>query len=140
MRIKDARQTFVGIWIRQLLDGQPIEVWGGEQLRDFNDVEDVVQAMLIASQSSDCFGKIFNLGSEEKVSLLQLANMLQELNGSGDINIMTYPQERKKIDIGDYYSSFERFRTMTGWEPARSLGETLRRTLDYYSDHLSYYI
>ena len=140
MRIKDARQTFVGIWIRQLLEGQPIEVWGGEQLRDFNDVEDVVQAMLIASQDANCFGKIFNLGSDEKISLLELANMMKDLHGSGEIKIMAYPPERKKIDIGDYYSSFERFKAMTGWEPAQSLGQTLRRTLDYYIDCLPAYI
>ena len=35
MRVKDARQTFVGIWIRRLLEGEPLEVWGGEQRRDF---------------------------------------------------------------------------------------------------------
>jgi nucleoside-diphosphate-sugar epimerase len=140
MRIKDARQTFVGIWIRQLLEGQPIEVWGGEQLRDFNDVEDVVRAMLITSQDVNCFGKIFNLGSDEKISLIKLANMMKEIHGSGEIKIMDYPPERKKIDIGDYYSSFERLKAMTGWEPAQSLEQTLQRTLGYYTDYLSAYI
>ena len=48
MRIKDARQTFVGIWIRRLLEHQPIEVWGGQQVRDFTDVEDAVDAFLLA--------------------------------------------------------------------------------------------
>ena len=140
MRIKDAKQTFVGIWVRQILKNEPIEVWGGEQLRDFNDVEDVVQAMLIASQDSNCFGKVFNLGSVEKVSLLQLAKMIINIHGSGEIKMMAYPPERKKIDIGDYHSSFARFKDMTGWEPAITLEQTLRRTLDYYSDHLSVYI
>jgi len=140
MRIKDAKQTFVGIWVRQILEGAPIEVWGGDQLRDFNDVEDVVQAMLIASQNENCFGKVFNLGSEEKVSLLKLANMIKELHGSGEIKIIAYPPERKKIDIGDYYSSFTQFKDMTGWEPALTLEQTLQRTLDYYSDHFSLYI
>jgi UDP-glucose 4-epimerase len=130
MRIKDAKQTFVGIWIRQIL----------EQLRDFNDVDDVVRAMLIASQDENCFGKVFNLGSEEKVSLLKLANMMKDLHGRGEIKIMPYPAERKKIDIGDYHSSFARFKDMTGWEPALTLEQTLRRTLGYYSDHLSFYI
>src|SRR6185295_15038042 len=41
MRIKDARQTFVGVWIRRILEGEPFEVWGGEQLRDFTYVDDV---------------------------------------------------------------------------------------------------
>jgi nucleoside-diphosphate-sugar epimerase len=140
MRIKDARQTFVGIWIRQLLEGQPIEVWGGEQLRDFNDVEDVVRAMLTASQDNHCFGEIFNLGSQEKISLLDLAKMMQQIHGSGELKIMDYPEERKKIDIGDYYSSFDRFKAMTGWEPSQTLKQTLQRTLDYYSTNLPAYI
>lgn len=140
MRIKDARQTFVGIWIRQLLEGHPIEVWGGEQLRDFNDVEDVVHAMLTASQDNNCFGEIFNLGSQEKISLIELATMMKEIHGSGELKIMDYPAERKKIDIGDYYSSFNRFKTLTGWEPAQSLKQTLQRTLDYYADHFTAYI
>ena len=44
MRIKDARQTFLGIWVKCLLDGKPFEVWGGEQLRDFTYVDDCVEA------------------------------------------------------------------------------------------------
>jgi nucleoside-diphosphate-sugar epimerase len=72
--------------------------------------------------------------------LLQLANMMRNIHGSGEIKIMAYPPERKKIDIGDYHSSFRRFKDTTGWEPAITLEQTLRRTLDYYSDHLSIYI
>ena len=62
MRIKDARQTFVGIWIKLLLQNKPIEVWGGDQLRDFNYVDDVVDAMLRAAVSDNAWGKIYNLG------------------------------------------------------------------------------
>ncbi len=83
--------------------------------------------MLIASQDSNCFGKVFNLGSEGKVSLIQLANMMKEIHGSGEIKIMAYPPDRKKIDIGDYHSSLLRFKDMTGWEPAITLEQTLRR-------------
>ena len=46
MRIKDVRQTFVGAWIRLLLEGKPFEVWGGDQKRDFSFSEDVSQAFL----------------------------------------------------------------------------------------------
>src|SRR3954463_3924766 len=62
MRIKDARQTFVGLWVRQLLEGQPIEVWGGEQLRDFTDVDDAVYAFLLAAVNSSPKGEVYNLG------------------------------------------------------------------------------
>src|SRR5690349_7046956 len=45
MRVKDARQTFLGTWIRLLMEGKPFEVWGGQQLRDFTYVDDVVDAL-----------------------------------------------------------------------------------------------
>ena len=61
MRIKDERQTFVGIWIRCLLENKPFEVWGGEQLRDFTYVEDCISAMLLAAQQDSSIGKIYIL-------------------------------------------------------------------------------
>ena len=57
MRIKDARQTFVGVWIRRLLEDQPIEVWGGEQRRDFTYVDDCVDALLLAALHPEARGQ-----------------------------------------------------------------------------------
>jgi UDP-glucose 4-epimerase len=139
MRIKDARQTFVGIWIRRLLEDDPIEVWGGDQLRDFNDVEDVVDALLTAALTEESYGQVFNLGSEEKVSLLELAERMIELNGSGKLKIMQFPEQRSKIDIGDYYSSHEKISSLTGWKPKRPLTQTLQGTLDFYKTNLALY-
>ena len=139
MRVKDARQTFVGIWIRRLLEGQPIEVWGGEQLRDFNDVDDVVDALLLAGAQRDLSPEPFNLGHSEPISLRDLAELMIELNGSGSLRVTPYPSERQRIDIGDYYSCHRRFSDATGWEPFRPLRQTLAHTLAYYRDHLGAY-
>src|SRR6478735_1320947 len=68
MRIKDARQTFVGVWIRRLLEGKPIEVWGGEQLRDFTYVDDAVAAFLLAAARPEGIGGVFNLGGPPPIS------------------------------------------------------------------------
>ena len=68
MRVKDERQTFLGIWLRQLIDGQPIRVFGdGKQIRDFNFVDDVVAALLLVADDPEADGGIFNLGSSEKL-------------------------------------------------------------------------
>lgn len=139
MRVKDARQTFVGIWIRQLLDGDPIEVWGGDQLRDFNDVEDVVDALLTTSLIEESYGQVFNLGSEEKISLLELAQRMIDLNGYGNLTVMEFPEQRSKIDIGDYYSSHKKISSLTGWQPQRHLNQTLKRTLEFYRSNLAFY-
>ncbi len=132
MRIKDARQTFVGIWIRQLLQGKIFEVWGGEQLRDFNYVEDVVDAFIIAAANQNADGKIFNLGSDEVVSLKQLAELLIDVSKTGQFQIREFPEERKKIDIGDYYSDYKLINKMLDWKPKTSLRDGLEKTLAYY--------
>lgn len=140
MRIKDARQTFVGIWVRRLLEDRPFEVWGGEQLRDFNYVDDVVDAFLAVALNPVAWGRVFNLGSPEVVSLTQLARQLVEVNGGGDFQVREFPAERKKIDIGDYYSDFSLIRQELGWEPRIDLREGFRRTLDYFRAHGGHYL
>jgi len=141
MRIKDARQTFVGIWIRCLLEGKPFEVWGGEQLRDFNYVDDVVDAFLIAAVNDKANGGIFNLGSDEVVSLKALAECLLSANdGVGSFDIKVFPEERKKIDIGDYYSDYSLITKTLSWQPQVSLSDGLQYTLKYYRVHLEKYL
>src|SRR5690606_12855871 len=104
MRIKDARQTFVGVWVRRILEDQPIEVWGGKQLRDFTYVDDAVEAFLIAAAHRDAVGLAFNLGGPPRVTLQRLAEMMIEINGGGALVVREFPGDRKKIDIGDYYA------------------------------------
>ncbi len=104
MRVKDARQTFVGVWIRFLLEGRSFEVWGGNQLRDFNYVDDCVEALLLAALNESSYGQIFNLGDRKVISLKELAEMLIKIHGGGQYIVRTFPEDRKKIDIGDYYN------------------------------------
>jgi UDP-glucose 4-epimerase len=140
MRVKDARQTFLGIWIRQLLDGEPIKVFGdGTQLRDFNFVDDCVDAMLLAATSDKAVGKAYNLGSSEVASLKSLADLLVSLRPGGRYEIVPFPPERKAIDIGDYYGDFGLIRSELGWAPAVGLAQGLRQTLEYYQLHRGHY-
>jgi nucleoside-diphosphate-sugar epimerase len=140
MRIKDARQTFVGIWIRRLLEGKPFEVWGGQQLRDFNYVEDVVDAFLLAAMDDRANGQVLNLGSDEVVSLKELADILVKVNGEGSFDIKAFPEERKNIDIGDYYSDYTLISKTIGWKPRVPLAEGVKQTLDYYRAGLMDYL
>ncbi len=140
MRVKDARQTFLGIWLKRVIDGEPIEIWGdGLQLRDFNYVDDVVDAMLLAAANDAANGKIYNLGSAEIINLKDLAHKLLALNGGGQCNIIPFPPDRKAIDIGDYYSDFSLIRGELQWQPRVDLNEGLRRTLEYYRKHRGEY-
>ncbi len=140
MRIRDARQTFVGVWIRQLVEGRPIEVWGGEQLRDFTYVDDAVRALLLAAARPEADGGVFNLGGAGVVSLLELARLAVAANGGGSIEVREFPPERKRIDIGDYHSDFSRITRVLGWKPEIPIKRALARTIAFYRRHLAHYL
>jgi UDP-glucose 4-epimerase len=140
MRIKDARQTFVGIWICRAIQGQPIEVWEGHQLRDFTYVDDAVEAFLLAARQESANGQVFNLGGDCVISLKDLAALLVEVNAGGEYVMRSFPADRKRIDIGDYYSDYSNIRSVLGWEPKISLRDGLRRSLTYYREHLDKYL
>jgi UDP-glucose 4-epimerase len=140
MRVKDARQTFLGWWIRQLIEGRELQIFGtGEQLRDLNFVDDVISAMLVAAINPKAVSQVYNLGGEP-ISLLELAKLMVECNGSGSFTIVPFPEDRKTIDIGHYYGSFEKIKTDLEWEPQVSLREGLEHTLSYYKKHLRHYV
>jgi len=140
MRVKDARQTFLGIWIKLLMEGKPFDVWGGEQLRDFTYVDDAVAALLLAATKEEANGQIYNLGGCEVITLRELASLLVKVNGSGEFQVRAFPDDRKRIDIGDYYADDSRIRSELGWAPQVNLEEGLTRSLDYYRCHLVNYL
>jgi UDP-glucose 4-epimerase len=140
MRVKDARQTFVGVWLRRLVEGQPFEVWGGEQLRDFTYVDDAVEAFLLAASRDAAIGKVFNLGGPRPVTLKRLAALLVRLNGGGEFVVRKFPADRKKIDIGDYYADDRLIARTLGWRPRTDLKTMLTRTLEFYRRELPHYV
>ena len=140
MRIKDARQTFVGVWIKNLLSGEPFEVWGGEQLRDFTYVDDAVDAFLGAAARPEAAGEVYNVGGTAPVSLQHLAAELVKANGEGDYVIRSFPGERKKIDIGDFYADYRLITEKLGWKPKTTLRATLAKTLAFYRKDLPNYL
>ena len=140
MRIRDARQTFLGWWIRQVIEGKEIQVYGdGLQLRDLNYVDDVVEALLISAASDETNGQVFNLGCSEYINLKDLAELIISINRKGTYRVVPFPPERKVIDIGDYYSDYKKIRNMLGWEPETNMQDGLRSTLDYFNKHLKHY-
>lgn len=140
MRVKDARQTFLGIWVRQLIEGNAIKVFGdGTQLRDFNYVDDCVDALLRAASVDAAIGKVYNLGSTEVVSLKELAELMTQLVAGGRFEIVPFPPERKAIDIGNYYSDFSLIERELGWAPRIALRAGLVQTIDYFKTHRQHY-
>lgn len=140
MRIKDARQTFLGVWVRRLLEGQPITVFGdGTQVRDFTYVDDAVAALLVAATTAQTVGGAYNLDADERVTLGELAALLIECHGGGTCEYIPFPPDRKAIDIGDYYADGRLFRALTGWRPQTHLHAGLAATLAYFREALDFY-
>jgi UDP-glucose 4-epimerase len=143
LRIADARQTFLGIWMRRVLEGEPFEVWGGAQLRDLAYVDDVTRAFLTAAEQAarpELSARVFNLGGAPPISLLDLAQLLIAANGGqGSFVTREFPADRAPIDIGSYHADDRAFRTATDWAPQVSLADGLRRSLDWYRERLADY-
>lgn len=136
MRVRDARQTFLGIWIRRLVDGDPIDVYGdGDQRRDFTYLDDALRALLLAATEPAAASRVFNLGDSRAISLRELAELLISIHGAGEYRLVEFPRDRVAIDIGDYQGDFAAIQETLGWEPTVGLDEGLRRTLAYFAEH-----
>ena len=140
MRIKDARQTFLGIWLRRVIEGQPFEIWSGEQRRDLLYVDDAAEAFLYAAVTQEAEGLALNVGGYEACNLADLAEAVIAAYGGGKYEIREFPAERKRIDIGDFVTDDRRFRAISGWRPRVPLAEGLHRSLDYYRRYLACYL
>ncbi len=140
MLIKDARQTFLGVWLRQVVEGGSFEVWGGQQMRDLTYIDDAVDAFLLVALTKDAWGQVYNLGGGPPVSLEELACVLIDVAGSGRFEKKDFPAERKRIDIGDYFADDRRFRQLTGWRPETDLRNGLARSVEYYRANIASYI
>jgi len=139
--LKHSRQGFIGWFIRRTVEGDEIQIFGdGSQVRDFNYVDDVVDAMLLCAVSDKANGEIYNLGGEEPISLKSLAEMLIEINGGGSYRLVPFPPDKKLIDIGDFYGDYSKIVRELEWRPSTSLREGLERTIRYYRENISRYI
>ncbi len=141
MRIKDARQTFLGIWIRNLLEGKPIQVFGdGLQRRDYNYVDDVVEALLLAATQPEARGKIYNLGAPDPLSLEETAKLMCDLSKGATYEKIPFPEDRKVIDIGDFVCDYQAFQSTFDWNPMVKFKEGISKSIDYFRENLDYYI
>ena len=141
MRIKDARQTFLGIWIKNLLQGKPIQVFGdGEQRRDYNFVDDVIDALLLSATSEDAVGKAFNLGGPDPLSLKETAKLMCNLIEDAEFEMIPFPQDRKAIDVGDFICDYSAFSHSFGWQPKVTFKEGISKSLDFFKKELEYYL
>ena len=139
--IRHNRQGFIGWFIRLALEGKEIQIYGdGSQIRDFVYVGDVADAFLRAGALDACNGDVFNVGGSEPIAHRDLVTMLLQQSGRGTMRFVDWPDDKRRIDIGSFYSNSTKFSTLTGWKPEVSLRDGLKRTLAFYRSHLDKYL
>jgi UDP-glucose 4-epimerase len=139
--IRHNRQGFIGWFIRLAIEGREIQVFGdGSQLRDFVYVDDAADAFMRAGATDRCDGDVFNVGGDEAISHRALVTLLVDVAGSGSVRYVEWPPEKKRIDIGSFYSDSTKFRNLVGWRPEVSLREGLRRSVEFYREHFDRYV
>jgi UDP-glucose 4-epimerase len=139
--IKHNRQGFIGWFIRLAVEGREIQIFGdGSQIRDFVYVDDAVDAFLRAGFCDSCDGEVFNVGGLEPIAHKDLVERLIEVAGSGRVTYVPWPDDKKRIDIGSFYSDSSKFSRTTSWRPTVSLRDGFERTIAYYRAHLPRYV
>jgi UDP-glucose 4-epimerase len=128
--------TFVG----QALAGEPITVHGdGRQSRCFTYVADVVKALVGLSREPRAAGGIFNVGSTVEVTMLELAERVKTMTGSGS-PVVILPYERVYDagfeDMPRRVPDITRIRNLIGFEPRVPLEEILRRVIEHFQTAL----
>ncbi|MFC1804900.1 NAD-dependent epimerase/dehydratase family protein [Candidatus Omnitrophota bacterium] len=138
--VKHSRQGFMGWFVRKVLDDKQIQIYGdGRQKRDFNFVEDVVEALLMVALNRRANGMIYNLGGDRPLSLKKLVKLMIRLTGKGSYKLVPFPPGKKPIDIGSYYADSRKIRQEIGWRPKIGIEEGLRRTFEYYRKYKNHY-
>jgi nucleoside-diphosphate-sugar epimerase len=139
-QMRHSKQGFLNWFIRQAIDNETIRIYGdGSQLRDFNYVDDVINAILLAADNDDAYGRVYNLGSENPVSVSEIANKIIEFAGSGRLEKIPYPEGLKSVEVGDYYADISRIKTEIGWRPETRLEDGLLKTIRYYRKNKRHY-
>jgi UDP-glucose 4-epimerase len=139
-QMKQANYGILNWFIRLALDSKPITIYGdGSQLRDYNFVDDVTQAFLLAGAIPETGGQAFNLGSGNPIPFYKMAEEIVAIVGKGELQKVPWPEERKKIEVGSYVADYSRFSRTTGWQPEITLKDGIARTVTYYEKYKKHY-
>ncbi len=127
-------------FVQAALKGEPIPVYGdGTQSRCFGYVKDVVDAIYKLSEESKAIGELFNIGTNEEITILQLAERVKERAGSSsEIKLIPYNEAYGKgfEDFQRRVPSIEKITQTIEWTPTTPLNDTIDHIVTYYREEL----
>ena len=139
-QMKHSKYGILNWMIRLALDGKVIPIYGeGSQLRDYNYVDDVIQAFILTGASAVSDGESYNLGSGKPAAFREIAEKIVAISGSGKLEFVPWPEDRQRIETGDYVADFTKIKQQLGWEPRVSFDDGLEQTVRYYRQHKKHY-
>jgi UDP-glucose 4-epimerase len=127
-------------FVKWALANEPIQVYGdGMQQRCFGNVYDVVDAIHRLSMTDAAIGEVFNIGTNEEITMLDLAKRVKDRSGSqSEVQIISYEEAYKDPGYEDFMRrvpSIDKIGQAVGWEPTTSLNETIDQIIDYYREN-----
>jgi UDP-glucose 4-epimerase len=140
-QMRHAKYGILNWFIRLAMDGDTIKLYGdGSQKRDYNYVDDAIEAFLLAGANQDkCNGEAFNLGSGRARTLREATEMILQAAGQGSLELVPWPKDREVIETGDYFADFSKFTAATGWQPKVEMEDGLAQTVEFYRANQKYY-
>jgi len=138
-----ARQTgkygmVVPRFVQWALNNEPIMVYGdGQQQRCFGNVNDVIDAIHKLSEVPEAIGKVFNIGSDEEISILELAELIRTRAGSSsEIKLIPY-EEAYEPGFEDFMRRIpntDKIKQIIDWMPTTTLDDTIDQIIGYYRE------
>lgn len=138
-QMRHSRQGVFNFFLRQLIDGEKIRLFGtGQQIRDLNYIDDVIQALLLMGASDQVWGKTYNIGGTP-ISLAEFVTTAIKVYGKGEFEMVAFPKEREKIEIGDYVADYSRLSKEVSWQPEVDIKDGIDRTIKFYEKNKEHY-
>lgn len=140
LQIRNSKHGIIGWCINRMLTNEPIYLYdGGEVLRDFTHVDDVVDAIIKAARNSVAYGKTYNIGGYV-ASISDFVKQLVKQYGNCEIKNIEFPKGEKEIALQDYYSSGEKIESDLYWKPQIDIVDGIDMTLSFYKENRKYYL
>jgi len=122
-------------FVKQALSGEAITVFGdGSQSRCFAHVSDVVGALTRLSEKEEALGKVFNIGSNEEITILELAQKVKSMTSSeSEIVLVPYDKayEEGFEDMPRRVPDLSRIQSLIGYQPSKNLEQIVQSVIDY---------
>lgn len=124
-------------FVKWALANEPLQVYGdGEQQRCFGNVYDVVKAIHGLAESDATIGELYNIGSNEEVTIRELADrVIDRADSISEIALIPYEEAYKKSGFEDFrrrVPSIDKIQQAIGWQPTTPLDDTIDQIIEYY--------